>query len=213
MKQINLIKYGFIRDINRDFSDDGTRFTTYRAGNNIKVTKAVCQGQVYIAASVAGNLGYSEYSSLPHYKKLAMLNGVNLSSLTEDDLKEFYNDCLAYEQEYKNLEKTIADPTVDKVIEQCKKINSIRRAEINHIDSILKQKISTILLNSNSEYDLKTIRNYYINLDKEILDLNHYSKIDLHSSYMRDFVSPENLKLKPSFWYKKLIEILNKYEV
>ena len=106
MQRINLTKYGFIRDREEDFSDDGNRFQGYRVGKRVRVSKHVYNGDVYLSIDTClGDryLPYTVYSKLPHYKPAAWnYNGVSVATLTDDDLRNFYNACIAYEQEYEN---------------------------------------------------------------------------------------------------------------
>ena len=52
MQRINLTKYGFIRDREEDFSDDGNRFQGYRVGKRVRVSKLVADGDAYISATI-----------------------------------------------------------------------------------------------------------------------------------------------------------------
>ena len=87
MNRINLTKYGFERCPSADFTDDGNRFTCYRAGKGVVVSKLVADGQAYLSASSdcnKGTLPYEIYSQLPHYKDSSWKwNGVSVVTLTE----------------------------------------------------------------------------------------------------------------------------------
>lgn len=103
MNRINLTKYGFVRSPEEDFSDDGNKFTCYRVGN-VRVSKCIWEDNVFIAARWEDYKTFSYYdgyATLPHYGDMNRLNGVIRSSLTEEDLAEFYQSCVAYEREYK----------------------------------------------------------------------------------------------------------------
>ena len=104
MQRINLTKYGFVRWPEKDCSDDGNRFTCYRAGKKVRVSKLVSEGCAYLSieSSVGnGTLPYDVYSKLPHYHEATWAyNGVSVACLTDNSLKAFYNACVAYEKEY-----------------------------------------------------------------------------------------------------------------
>ena len=51
MKRIELVKYGFIRSPEDDFSDDGNRFTCYRVGK-VRVSKLISHGDAFISARI-----------------------------------------------------------------------------------------------------------------------------------------------------------------
>lgn len=83
MKRVNLVKYGFIRWQERDFTDDSNRFQCYRAGKKVEVSKLVSDGQVYLSAHTdIGNntLPHSVYCNLPNYNKACWnYNGVSIN--------------------------------------------------------------------------------------------------------------------------------------
>ena len=111
MKRIELTKYGFIRNPEDDFSDDGNRFTCYRVGK-VRVSKCVSDGQAYIYASIDdGRLPFETYGQLPRYRYLGDLNGVSVSDITEEDIQKLYEDCISYEKEYEDAYNAIEWPT------------------------------------------------------------------------------------------------------
>ena len=129
MERINLTKFGFVRSKEDDFSDDGNRFICYKIGK-IRVSKLVSDGRAYIAGSMDDNkLAYEVYSKLPHYNDLYKLNGVDTSSITEEDLQDLYTTCVEYEKEYEAAVKTIVYPTQEELDEQRLKIENLRKAE------------------------------------------------------------------------------------
>lgn len=105
MKRINLVKYGFVRTPDKDFSDDGTRFTAYTVGD-ILVTKAKYADLSFIdARPITSRLPYVVNSKLPHFEALGKLNGVKTESLTDKDLIDLYDTCVAYSKEYNDAVK------------------------------------------------------------------------------------------------------------
>lgn len=112
MKRIELAKFGFIRWKEEDFSDDGNRFTCYRVGKRVCVSKLVSDGEAYIDARIDSyELPYEVYSQLPCYRELGNLNGVSVSSITEEDIQKLYEDCLTYEKAYDEAIANIKWPT------------------------------------------------------------------------------------------------------
>lgn len=102
MKRINLKKYGFIKSPTEDFfSDAGTRFYAYRVGI-VMVTKASFGDYTFLSARAdyRSDMPYEVYSKLPHYDALSKLNGVKTESITEKDLSDLYDACIAYGKEY-----------------------------------------------------------------------------------------------------------------
>lgn len=103
MEKILMRKYGFRRDTDADFTDDGNRFYGYYTdGTFITVYKLVSDGVAYISACAHyENVPFEIYSKLPHYKALDRLNGTKtIAELTDADLIQFHDDCVAYGKEF-----------------------------------------------------------------------------------------------------------------
>lgn len=213
MKRINMTKYGFIRKESEDFSDDGNRFTGYTISSNsrLRVTKLVSDGRAYLSADMNGNkLDYTEYSKLPHYNCVWDYNGVDLNKLTEEDMIDFYNSCVAYENEYLEAEAKVSFPSIEDIKLQCETINAIRKAEIDEVSNLLERVAVKFLLEAD-RYELGRLRDYYNSLSKRFFDVDKYPQTIQKSNYGRNFIKPTNSDLQPSFYYKELMEILDKY--
>ena len=109
-KRINLTKYGFKRCPEEDFVDDGQKFQCYKTSDDSEmyISKTISDGDIYLSGHLyKGNLPYNVYQKLDHYDKVLWdLNGISVNDITDEDLKNFYNDCVAYEKEYNDaLEK------------------------------------------------------------------------------------------------------------
>lgn len=213
MKRINMTKYGFIRNESGDFTDDSNRFTGYTISSNsrLRVSKLVSDGRAYLSADMNGNkLDHTEYSKLPHYNCVWDYNGVDLNNLTEEDLIKFYNDCVAYEKEYLEAEAKVSFPSIEDIKLQCETINAIRKAEIDEVSNLLEQVAVRFLLEAD-RYELGRLRDYYNSLSKRFFDVDKYPQTIQKSNYGRNFVKASNSDLQPSFYYKELMEILDKY--
>jgi hypothetical protein len=214
MKRINMTKYGFIRFAEGDFSDDGNRFTAYTISSNsrLRISKLVSDGRVYLSSSMNGNkLDYTEYSKLPHYKDATWnYNGEDLEDLIEQDLVDFYNACVEYEKEYLEAEAKVSFPSIEDIKLQCETINAIRKAEIDEVSVLLERAAVKFLLEAD-RYELGRLRDYYNSLSKRFFDVDEYPQTIQKSNYGRNFIKPTNSDLQPSFYYKELMKILNKY--
>ncbi len=214
MKRIVMNKYGFIRKESEDFHDDGNNFTGYSISLNsrLRVTKLVSDGRAYLSCNMNGNkLDYDEYSKLPHYRCAWDYNGVDLDKLTEADLIKFYNDCIAYEQEYIEAESKISFPTIDEIKMQCELINSIRKAEIEEVSSLL-EKVAVKFVLAADKYTLSNFQSYFKSLSNKFIDVDKYPQSIQKSVYGRNFIKSTNLDLQSSFYYKQLIEMLEKFQ-
>lgn len=215
MKRINMTKYGFIRNEREDFHDDGNNFKGYATGPNsrLRISKLVSDGHAYLSADMNGcKLDYTEYSKLPHYKDAVWnYNGVDMNSLTEQDLINWYNACVEYEREYIEAESKVVFPTIEEIRNQCFIINKIRRQEIKEVEELLQKASLNLFLKGTSDYELRSIRDYYKNLTNRFYNLDTYPQTIQHSNYGRNFVKATNQDIQPNWYYKQLVEILEKY--
>lgn len=215
MKRINMKKYGFIRNEEEDFHDDGNNFKGYATGPNsrLRISKLVSNGRVYLSSDMNGNkLDCTEYSKLPHYKDAVWnYNGIAMDSLTDEDLVNFYNACVEYEKEYIEAESKITFPTIEEIRNQCFIINKIRQQEIKEVEELLQKASLNLFLKGTSDYELRSIRDYYKNLTNRFYNLDTYPQTIQYSNYGRNFVKDTNPDIQPNWYYKQLVEILEKY--
>jgi len=215
MKKIVMKKYGFIRNENEDFHDDGNNFKGYATGPNsrLRITKLVSDGRAYLSSDMHGNkLDYDEYSKLPHYKDAAWnYNGVDMDSLTDEDLINWYNACVEYEKEYIEAESKVVFPTIEEIRNQCFMLNKIRQQEIKEVEELLQKASLNLFLKGTSDYELRNIRAYYKNLTNRFYNLDTYPQTIQYSNYGRNFIKEINPDIQPSWYYKQLVEILKKY--
>lgn len=214
MKRINMTKYGFIRFEEGDFSDDGNRFTCYTLSpsSRLRISKLVSDGRVYLSSSMNGNkLDYTEYSKLPHYKDATWnYNGEDLEDLIEQDLVDFYNACIEYEKEYLEAEAKVSFPSIEDIKLQCETINAIRKAEIDEV-SVLLERVAVRFVLEADRYVVSRFQDYFKSLKNRFFDVDKYPQTIQKSNYGRNFVKASNSDLQPSFDYKELMEILDKY--
>lgn len=209
MKKVMLTKYGFIRRSEQDFGDDGDRFTCYRAGDRVRVTKHVSDGQVYIHASIdSGKLPYEVYSKLPHYFALDALNGVAIESLTDERLREFYDNCLLYEEEFIEAENTIVMPTISEIKIQCMRVQAKRQEELAEIN----RRFTAAVALKVCKWEWSELRDYLLSLEKSIscYDPEEYPQTILNTARSINFCKPDCSELQDSFYYKWIMERVNK---
>ncbi len=211
MKRINLAKYGFKRWEEEDFSDDGARFYCYKAGSRVRVSKTTWNEEVFLAGTIHGHiLDYDVYGKLPHYESLDRLNGVSIDSVTEEDLKQLYADCLEYEKEYIEAEKNVVFPTIKELSEQCVKIRAHYQEQLKKATEYIEKNAVKLLMNA-SEYRIKDIRNYLNTLSNKAngFDPNTYPQSIQKSAYGINFAKPTNRDLTESWYYDQIIDIID----
>ena len=219
MKKVNLTKYGFIRWPEEDFSDDGNRFTCYRAGKAVRVSKLVSDGQIYLSIdSECGNgtLPYEVYSKLPYYKEATWsYNGVSVEDLTEEDIQTFYEACISYEQAYLKEEANIKYPTLDEIKEQCKKIMIKTMKELDEIENILTRDRLVEVAIKFSEYDWRELQRGLNQLTGKMASIGKdYPAKIYKTAYSFNFVRPDNNDLTtPNYWYQDIMNKFKKYKI
>lgn len=211
MMKIQMAKYGFVRWPEEDFTDDGTKFTAYKVGERVRVTKTTYKGEAYIDGEIHGTkLPYEVYSKLPHYSAIGKLNGIMIENLIDQDLIDLYNDCLAYEQEYNEAERTIQMPTLEEIKTRCLEIQVKRTAELVDIKHKLADKAIDLALNL-SEWRWKDVRHYLVCLSNQLSSFNPetYAPNILNSSRSIGFCKPDCAELKDSWYYTQMLELIN----
>jgi hypothetical protein len=216
MKRINMTKYGFIRTPDDDFSDDGNRFTCYQAGEyeNIRISKLVSDGQVYLSSQVDCNLPYEIYGKLPHYNEATWkYNGVDLESLTDEDMQNFYKACCAYAQECIDTEANTKYPTLEELEARCELIqkkclndyDDAKQLVVNAVESGAILNLDRYYLTSVFEY-LKNLRNIVNNCNPKTRALRLLGKADSLKMMEPDY----NELTSESFYVKTIKEYLEK---
>lgn len=213
MNRIDLTKFGFVRSKEEDFSDDGSRFTCYRAGK-IRVSKCSCGDDIFIAGRWEGNgsrLDYEEYSKLPHYKAMDRLNGVDKSSLAEEDLAQLYQDCIAYSAEYQQTLDQVVYPTVEEIANARRSSIEARRRELEDITNKISKNVDKLL--KMGSYDYSVFQRRYNELKDKAEPVGtdeEYAKSIYGSLYSRSLANSATIEMskKPSWEYEKLIDSL-----
>ena len=212
MKRINLTKYGFVRWPERDFSDDGSRFSCFRAGKKVEVSKLVSDGQVYLSAHTdLGNntLPHEVYSKLPNYNNATWnYNGVSIDSLTDADLEAFYEACVNFEKEYEEAEAKIEYPSIEEITAQCERITAKAEAEYKQASQLVVEAVLDGTITKLSDYEIKELKNYLKTLKNAVNNYDHTTypqRVYRKSSSFR-FVKPDNGDLVNKSLYLERIE-------
>ena len=167
MKRIDLVKYGFVRSPEDDFSDDGNRFTCYRVGSKVRVSKLVSDGEAYLSGSISdSDLPYEIYSKLPHYSEAEWkYNGVSLSALTEADLQNLYDACVAYEKEWDEAIAGLVLPEAVELNDAAFDLERHRQNEFHNVQLVLSQNLEKLF--ALQDYQYRRVREYYNRLKEE----------------------------------------------
>lgn len=213
MTRVNMTKYGFIRWPEQDFTDDGARFTCYKVGNRVRVSKTTYQGEVFISARIDGNkLPYEVYSALEHYKVLDKLNGTSLKALTEQDLLDLYDACLAYEKEYNEAEESIVMPTLEEIKDCCLKLHEKQVHEANEAVSLVSEHL-ILLACKLSDYGWKELRGHLVSLKTkaENFNIDTYAEGIYNTRMSIDFCKPDSWYMNESYDYSAIVKTVRNF--
>ena len=214
MKRINLVKYGFTRWPEEDFSDDGNRFSCYRVGKKVRVSKLVADGQVYLSSDSSvgnGTLPFEVYSKLPHYNSASWsYNGISIAVLTEYDIIAFRDACIAYEKEYEEAEATIVYPTLEELEAKATEVTAKTLLELNKVEQLFATKGVEAAVKF-STYEWKTVQEYvqYLVRDVKRYDPAVYPKSILNKSDSFAFVK-EGTHMGESYWFRQIADLFEK---
>lgn len=216
MKRINMAKYGFMRAAELDFTDDGSRFSCYyfKVGSESHVSKCTYNGEVFLSAHVNGNLTYEVYSNLPHYQAANWkYNGVNIEELTDQDLQDFFNACVAYENEYRTAEANTKYPTFKEIEARCAVVQAKCQREYDEAAKLISEAALNGTLLKISKYDIGYVLEYLKNLKNAVN--NWEPKIRaahlLGKAESLKLMEPDYYELKnESFYVKTIKEYLEK---
>ncbi len=211
MKRINLTKYGFMRAEELDFTDDGSKFYCFRflVGSDSHISKTTYNGEVFLSAHVDGNLPYEVYSKLPNYNAANWkYNGTSIEDLTDDDLRDFYNACVAYENEYRAAEASTKYPTLEEIEARCELVqkkcwndyDDAKQLVVNAVESGAILEVSKYYLPFIFEY-LKNLRNAINNWDPKMRALRLLGKAE-----SLELMKPDYHELTNESYYLKAIK-------
>lgn len=212
MNKIMMTKYGFVRWPEEDFSDDGTRFTCYKIGKRVRVSKTVCNGQAFIDARIDGiKLPYDVYCDLPHYLATGKLNGVSIATLTDKDLFDLAEACLLYEKEYEEAEASIVLPSIEEIRARCTEVKAKLEQEVATVDSALAKGIVTVAAKLSS-WEWKELGRYLNSLKGNLddYDIDAITKRYFGMADSIKFCSDDSYALQPSFAFRRIEDLLAK---
>lgn len=214
MTRINLIKYGFTRFPEEDFTDDSSRYTCYRVGKTARVSKLVADGQAYLSVRVSGQLPYEVYSTLPHYKRATWdFNGISVSSLTDALLQDFFNACVEYEKEYMAAEASIEYPSELELQHKCLRIQTKLTREMNELETLIGEH-AVEAATKFSKWEWQKLQEY---LTYMLQELSRYKPDTFVPSVLgtaRSFTFLQNKEdTEPTYWYKSIKDMFQKHSI
>jgi len=215
MTRINLVKYGFIRFPEEDFSDDGNRFTCYRfSDTNSHISKLVADGQAYLSVHVSGQLPYEVYSKLPNYQAATWsYNGISVASLTDEMLQDFFRACVQYEKEYQAAEASIEYPSECELLAKCIRIQNKLILEMNKLETLIGEN-AVEAATKFSKWEWERLQECLKHMLQELSKYNPEKYVPAILGTARSFTFLQNKEdTEPTYWYKSIKEMFQKYSI
>lgn len=154
-------------------------------------------------------MSYEEYSTLPYYEAINRLKGVSKASLTDNDLKTFYDNCIAYEKEYNDAVNKVVYPTMEEMREKCDELTKDLENQYQEACQVIKDHIIDLLENPKTgTYTLATLQDRLNALNYNAM--HRWNKDIYPPQFYKTAVSLEFVKKKPeqSRYLKEIKEIL-----
>jgi hypothetical protein len=136
------------------------------------------------------------------------LNGVSLDTLTDNDLVELYNSCVAYDKEYTDAENSSVYPTHDELLHVYRKIKAYAITEYVKVSA----KITPEALIKMSDYEIKEFRRYLESLSKA-KDFSPEESVAnvLGTARSKQIVNMSDAQIaQKSFYYTQCLKLLDK---
>ena len=148
------------------------------------------------------------YSKLPHYSAIGKLNGIKTEALTEEMLTQLYFDCIEYEKEFDAALASMTWPTYGEIKIQCMKVCAKRQEELAELGRSFNLAVALKL----NEWEWKSIREYTQSLVKSLSERNpeKYPQTIVGTARSVEFCKPDYCELQDSFYYKWIMEKINK---
>jgi len=214
MKRINLVKYGFARWPEEDFTDDGNAYSAFKAGDAVRVSKLVADGQAYLSARVDGQLPYEAYSALPHYKRAVWdFNGISVACLTDALLQNFFDACVDYEKEYRAAEASIKYPTELELQHKCNHIRTKLTSEMSELEQLMGEH-AVEAATKFSVWEWQRLQEYLNHMLCELRKYNPDTFIPDILGTARSFTFLQSrADVEPTYWYVSIKEMFHKYSI
>jgi hypothetical protein len=148
------------------------------------------------------------YHKLPHYSALDKLNGVAISSLTDNDLYDLVEACMYYEKEYTDAEDALVMPTLNEIKAQCELVQAKANWELAEIN----RRFSLALAGKLTDWEWMEVRKYLLAMEARVVtfDPERYPQTILGTCRSVSFCKPDCAELQDSFYYKWIMERINK---
>ena len=165
MKKINLTKYGFVRNPEKDELVEGTyyRCYTHPQAPNSNICKIVENGKLCLySETYSPHLTYEEFQKIPYPKIFEKLEDILVSEVTDSDLKEFAIAVVEFDKKVAKETKKAVWPHISEVEELLREESYRFKRESIYASNMLKNNVDKIINNDDLLKDVK----YFINRSK-----------------------------------------------
>lgn len=212
---LRLTSFGFIRSPQDDFTDDGSTFTCYRYpgldGMRVSVCKSTWSDDSYFIAArmERGDLIYAEYSALPCYKELDMLNDGCGEEYAKQHLPELIEAMKTYHKAYKEKVASLEPVTDEEILEIYRnKYSRYYKEKVAEIKSKIDYRVLRL-----DEWSVKNLSSYFKSLEGEVARYDDAHALRLSQSWRRQERLNRDKPMSECFYYRECKEILAKVGV
>lgn len=202
----SLLKNGFTRREDLDFTDDGSRFTAYEY-NGLVITKATYRGEYYISVRVDYlkdvDFIHEDYYNKDWYRLADEFNGVR--EVDVDKLKENMD---IIKKGVEELNEEIKSDPIDKDL-----IETELKKEANEIEQFLNENIYIDIMKFD-EYQVRSFKRYFDGLKSKLDRIN--SKLEKQNYTRHDYKMVQKYNylifngLDKDFYVKEIRELNSK---
>ena len=165
MKKVNLLRNGFTRREDLDFTDDGAIFTAYEY-NGLIITKTTYKGEYFISVRVdylrGFNFIYDDYSEKDWYKLCDEFNGV-----MDVDVEKLKENMDIIKRGIEELEEEIKNDPIDNALLE----NRLLQEEKELKEFIEEHKM--VDLTKYDEYEIKDLEWHFDRIKGELRTIQH----------------------------------------
>jgi hypothetical protein len=206
---VNLARY-FIRSASEDFSDDGSRFYCYRYKEILVISKCYSRDYGYFISAYVEDpeekLNYNEYSKLPHYRDLDMLNNGE-PEVTDEDLQELVAVCDAFVEEYEEASNNVEEPDNEAYLNYHRGINKTAK---EYYQKAL-EAVRSLDITKMSDLDFSEIKDCLRVIKDEAADIDE-AKLSKDSNSSKRETLSANRQYNPNhaYGYNDLLKMIKK---
>lgn len=134
-----LTKQGFLRTPRKDSITYDVKYRAHKLSNRVYTITSIVDNLLYVSLEIEETeLTHSEYAELPHFKLASrVFCGVDVNIIADSDFERLYEYCSVLDEELKQLEASIVQPTVKELELDFKTLGDLRKHELDVLNDAM----------------------------------------------------------------------------